>query len=250
MRFGIVTAHNFSAEKIKAVEANFREHGSVEFVWEDEINQYPADVTYDVIYAHPAGLVGLKLCMEAMQSGIPVVNNPLAMLASINRVTQASLLASVGIPIPQYSCTYPPHVPFLPFYRKDIYDLDVKLYSKSLAIVRTAEERQNLPMMPIFAQAHVPNIENEYKVYLVGNHAWVFRQEADETRTPLAESAPAIIEIAQKSRQILGLDICSIDIVEADGQYILIDLNVSPRLQSIEDGLATFTQYLVNKYGK
>lgn len=249
MQFTIVTAHNFSSEKIKVAQSAFQEYGTVEFIWEDELTQFPEQISPDIIYAHPAGLVGLKLCMEALQKGIPVVNNPLAMLASINRVTQASLLDSVGVPVPKFICTYPQYVPFLPFYRKDIYDLDVKFYSKSLSIVRTEEERKSLPPMPIFAQADIPNIQAEYKIYLVDQRHWVFEQNAD-TRTRIEEPAPEIIAIAQKARQVLGLDICSIDIVEADGKYILIDLNVSPRLESLADGMATFAQYLVNKYGK
>jgi glutathione synthase/RimK-type ligase-like ATP-grasp enzyme len=249
MRFAIVTAHNFSSEKIKAAESAFQEYGTVDFIWEDEIIQFPEQSSPDVIYAHPAGLVGLKLCMEALQRGISVVNNPLAMLASINRVTQASLLDSVGVPIPKYICTYPQYVPFLPFYRKDIYDLDVKLYSKSLSIVRTEEEQKSLPPMPIFAQADVPNIQAEYKVYLVDKHHWVFEQD-DDTRTRIEDPASEIIAIAQKARQVLGLTICSVDIVEAEGKYTLIDLNVSPRLESLADGMAAFAQYLVNKYGK
>lgn len=250
MQFAIVTAHNFSSEKIGAIESALQDYGSVKFIWEDEVSQFPESSTYDVIYAHPAGLVGLKLCMEAIQKGIPVVNNPLAILATINRVSQASLLESVGVPIPKYICTYPPYVPFLPFYRKDIYDLDVKLYSKSLTIVRSEEERKTLPMIPIFAQADIANIEAEYKVYLVDNHHWVFQQGGDDTRTQIEEPAPKIIAIAQKARQVLGLDICSVDIVEADGQYVLIDLNVSPRLQSIADGIAELAEYLATKYGK
>jgi glutathione synthase/RimK-type ligase-like ATP-grasp enzyme len=138
----------------------------------------------------------------------------------------------------------------LPFYQKDIYDLDVQLYNKSLDYVSSEAERNQLPQMPIFAQAEIPYIEHEYKVYLVDKHHWVFQLDSDpdsDSRTLVEE--PEVVAIAQKARKTLGLDICSVDIVRNDSQYTLIDLNVSPRLESVDNGPDTLARFLVNRYG-
>ena len=248
MNFGIVSTQQI-AHKIELAVPIFHKSGEVTLLWEEEHAHLP-DVALDIIFARPGGWVGMGLLFEAKQRGIPVVNDPAALLLSMDRVATASILQGERLPVPKFFCGYPQSVPFLPFVAKNIFD--VAGFKQTPVVVQNETMQKALPKLPIFAQAYL-EAEWEYKVYGIGPQILMYRQRpilhvADkmETRERI-DPHPELAKVTQMAMRLLGLEICSMDFLAHANGFALTDINFSPALETDPDGYRFLAQYLTAK---
>lgn len=263
------------AHKVEPVQPVFGSYGDTEILWEEETHHLP-NRPYSVIYARPGGWIGMNLLYEAKARGIPIVNTPTALLISIDRSVTAAILRGEGLPVPDFFCGYPHSVPFLPFVAKNIFDVNVSVMASATAtqpdlhqqpitnvfasqeskpapiLVRTPEEQQQLPKLPIFAQEYLKSAW-EYKVYGIGPKILMYRQHptldhADKLATrERIPPEPEMVAITQKAMRLLALELCSMDFLDDNGRVALTDVNFSPALETDPDGYPMLAEYLVTK---
>ncbi len=248
MNIGIISTQRIK-HKIEPAIAIFSKFGETAVIWEEEHHTIP-DTPVDIIFARPGGWAGMALLFEAKQRGIPVVNDPAALLMSMDRVATSSILQGEGLPVPKFFCGYPHSVPFLPFVAKNIFD--VAGFKQTPVVVQHKEMQKQLPKLPIFAQEYIES-EWEYKVYGVGPKILMYRQHpilktADkmETRERI-DPRPDMVKVTQMAMRLLGLEICSMDFLEHTHGFALTDINFSPALETDPDGYPLLAQYLAAK---
>jgi ribosomal protein S6--L-glutamate ligase len=205
--------------------------------------------------ASPAAGLNLLLQLEAL--GVPVVNSPLALWQSRDKVRSLVLLARAGLPVPaslvpgrttrpaeiEAALGPPPWVLKRPEGAK----------GDGVSLVHSAEQlagcggAHTTPDEPHLVQRFVAESSGvDLRVLVVGGQvlgAMRRRSATGDFRSNLhqgglgepAEPTPEVAELALHAAATLGLEVAGVDLLEAREGPLLLEVNGSPGLAGIED---------------
>jgi len=202
------------------------------------------------------------------ETTIPVINSPRAILLTMNRFLNSTLLQKEGIKIPDFSFIpydYPP--PFEDFIVKNI--IDQKKYKFRPLI------KKNNGHINVFDERAINEVDNEkenyryfyyqkfikskweYKVYGFGEDLFFYKQipilvnpNKMETRKKIDE-IQELKEMSLKAMKIIDLKAASLDFLKSkSGEYFLTDVNSLPNFNYIENGYKKFADFLISQAKK
>jgi glutathione synthase/RimK-type ligase-like ATP-grasp enzyme len=94
----------------------------------------------------------------------------------------------------------------------------------------------------------------EYKVYLIGDDIFYFKQipvlvNPDKMKSRIEiEKNKELTEIAHKAAEAIGLKICSMDFLRSkNGIFYLTDINSSPNFNYLKNGPQIVGNYLIRQ---
>src|SRR5206468_13133821 len=105
-----------------------------------------------------------------------------------------------------------------------------------------------LPRRPVLVQEFVPGRAEELKVAVVGNHVFATRvRPATNGRQPQripCPVTPEIRRIALRCGEVSGLSLYGLDMIDAVGGPVVIDLNYFPSYKGIPDAAPAIADHI------
>lgn len=199
------------------------------------------------------------------ETKIPVINSSRSISVAFNRFLNSVLLRKAGIRIPDFTLN-PVRIlpPYKGYIMKNI--IDQKNYSFSPQIqkkegflkvsdTRAIEESSgNKPKYTHLYYQEFVRSKWEYKVYLIGDDIFFFKQipvliNPDKMKSRIEiEKDNELTEIAQKAAEAIGLKICSMDFLRPkNGIFYLTDINSSPNFNYLKNGPKIVGDYLIKQ---
>lgn len=237
-RIGIVT-DAIRYPKIREFIGYLNERAEVDVVLaEERIMDFDRkDWDFDVVLAKCKGAQSLALLTGMQAAGIPVINTPRSIFMTCHRFIQRSFLAASGIPSPDFALSLSNTTPFAPAIIKGHYDDSAQKITPYINI----ESGELSPSADEYCYSEeFIEPEIEYKVYGIGNIFFTYvqkcpliyksdyRENKHALRSPVR--APEAEELGRRAARVMGLTICSMDVISSGGELFLVDLNSSPSL--------------------
>jgi len=220
----------------------------------------------DIFFVKAKGDIVLNLVkLIEKETNIPVINSSRGISLAFNRFLNSVVLKKAGIQVPDFSLNpvgHPP--PFNEYIIKNIrdqknYAFNPQVQKKEgylrVVDVRAIDESSgNYPKYTHLYYQDFIKSKWEYKVYLVGDNLFYFKQlpvlinpDKMKSRTKI-EKIPELTEIAYTATEAIGLKVSSMDFLKSkDGNYFLTDINASPNFNYIKNGPKIIGDYLIEQ---
>ena len=216
----------------------------------------------DVLFTKGRGYGLLTMARIAEAQGVCVVNSARATWLATHRPLCGLACRQAGVRVPDFALGTAVPASFERTIVKNVVDhhhlrfLDVlpivAAPGDAIPSVATAEEAGDGEIVPRFHYfQRFLRTRWEYKVYVVGERQWHFRQapvlanpDKMSTRVKI-EPVPELEAAATRAVRATGLVVASLDFLEEDGLYYLTDVNCTPNFNYLEDGAAIVGDFLV-----
>ena len=271
VKIGIITDKFHLENKISEFLKYLKTKAKVSIYIEESyiLNNFNANFDEDLFFVKGKGkiMIGLARLIEN-ETTIPIINSPRAILLTMNRLFNSTLLQKAEIKIPDFSFipyNYPP--PFEDFIVKNI--IDQKKY-KFKPIIKKINHHIN-----VFDERALKEVDGEkenylyfyyqkfikskweYKVYGFGDNLFFYKQipilvnpNKMETRKKIDE-IEELKEMSLKTMKIFDLKAASLDFLKSkSGEYFLTDVNCLPNFNYIENGPKKFADFLISQAAK
>ncbi|MDF1798353.1 MAG: RimK family alpha-L-glutamate ligase [Planctomycetota bacterium] len=218
--------------------------------------------------ASPAA--GLNTLLQLAALGVPVVNDPLALWRSRDKVRSSLLLARAGLPVPaslvpgrrlaaglaRARLGPPPWVVKRPEGSKG----EAVFLVQDEAELESYFEAAGTTEAPVVVQRFVAEASGtDLRVFVVGGHtlaAMRRRSGSGDFRSNLhqgghgerVEASAEAAAVAEAAVAALGLEVAGVDLLEADGGPLVIEVNGSPGFAGIEDATGADLSGAVVRY--
>ncbi len=270
MKVGILT-NAYEVSRIQALVDYLRHTRGATvnlYVEEEEVVHYPnCDFDEDVFFTKGKGYLLLSLARLAEAYGAPrgvkVVNDAQSTWRTMHRFIYATLCRRAGVPVPDFVFEAHTTSHFDTFIAKNVIDQHHLRFLDRLPVVGTAGK--TVPPIPTAEEAGPDDraeeyhffqrfleSEYEYKVYGFGDRLLFYRQtpvlvnpNKMATRVPISENEE-LREMAERTMEVIGLNIVSLDFLKEDGRYYLTDVNPIPNFNYVPDGPAILGDYLLS----
>ena len=204
----------------------------------------------DVILIKTKDPVSLSLLTSIKDSGIPMINPLNKIFLTYRRFLLNSILSNEEIPQPRFAFSLSGTTPFK---RAIIKGDEDRAPEKRPAYLSGTDEPDEKKTCHYYSQEFIePN--REYKVYCIGDKLFTYRQKTpviynrDFSRDKHAfcslEKSTKAEELARRAVRATGLKICSVDIIENNENYFIVDINATPGL-AIKEVIETLSDYLL-----
>jgi len=199
------------------------------------------------------------------ETSIPAINSSKAISLAFNRFLNSVVLRKAGVSVPNFSLNpVGKEPPFKEYIVKNI--MDQKNYAfnpqfqKNEGYLRVVDVRAidessgNYPKYThLYFQEFIKS-KWEYKVYLIGDDLFYFKQlpvliNPDKMKSRVKIDKIAILtEMAYNATEAIGLKISSMDFLKAkDGNYFLTDINSSPNFNYFKNGPKIIGDFLIKQ---
>jgi glutathione synthase/RimK-type ligase-like ATP-grasp enzyme len=199
------------------------------------------------------------------ETSIPVINSSSSISLAFNRFLNSVFLRRAGIRIPDFTLN-PVGIspPYNEYIMKNI--IDQKNYTFSPQIqkgkgflkvtdMRAIEESRGIK--PKYTHVYFQDFIKskwEYKVYLIGDDIFYFKQipvlvDPDKMKSRVEiKKKLELTEIAYKATEAIGLKISSMDFLKSkEGVYYLTDINSSPNFNYLKNGPKIVGDYIIRQ---
>lgn len=199
------------------------------------------------------------------ETNLPVINSSKSISLAFNRFLNSVYLREADIQVPDFTLN-PVGIspPYDEYIVKNI--IDQKNYAFKPQIqkregflkvtdFRAIEESSgiNPKYTHVYYQEFVKS-KWEYKVYLIGDVAYYFKQipvlvDPDKMKSRVEiEKDLELTEIAHKAAKTIGLKVCSMDFLKSkNGFFYLTDINSSPNFNYLKNGPKLVGDYLIRQ---
>jgi ribosomal protein S6--L-glutamate ligase len=169
-----------------------------------------------------------------------------------DKIVATKVLKLAGVPVPETFVTADPKLlgPLL-----DSGPVIVKPYrgsqGRGIHIVWDANEVDDLPSEggAIFAQRYYPPDGEDRKIYRIGGHffgvkrSWPARSYEEKLGEPFPVT-PALREIATRCGEAFGIELYGLDIIEHEGEPIVVDVSAFPGFKGVPDASVRVADYV------
>ncbi len=198
-------------------------------------------------------------------TNIPVINSSRSISFAFNRFLNSIFLRKAGIRIPDFTLN-PVGIspPFKEHIMKNI--IDQKNYAFSpqiqkkggfLMVTDTRAIEETSGIKPKYTHVYYQEFVKskwEYKVYLIGDEIFYFKQipvlvNPDKMKSRVEiEKNTELTEIAFKAAEAIGLKVCSMDFLRSKNEvFYLTDINSSPNFDYLKNGPQVVGDYLIRQ---
>ena len=220
----------------------------------------------DIFFVKAKGDLVLNLLkIIERETSIPVINSSKAISLAFNRFLNSVVLRKAGISVPNFSLNpVGQEPPFKEYIIKNIMDqknyaFNPKFQKKEgylrVVDVRAIEESSgNYPKYTHMYFQEFIKSKWEYKVYLIGDDLFYFKQlpvliNPDKMKSRVKiDKIPILTEMAYTATEAIGLKISSMDFLKSkDGNYFLTDINSSPNFNYFKNGPKIIGDFLIKQ---
>ena len=220
----------------------------------------------DIFFVKAKGDLVLNLVkLIERETSIPAINSSKAISLAFNRFLNSVVLRKAGVSVPNFSFNpVGQEPPFKEYIIKNI--MDQKSYAfnpqfqKKEGYLRVVDVRAidessgNYPKYThLYFQEFIKS-KWEYKVYLIGDDLFYFKQlpvliNPDKMKSRVKiDKIPILTEMAYAATEAIGLKISSMDFLKSkDGNYFLTDINSSPNFNYFKNGPKIIGDYLIKQ---
>ena len=268
IKIGLITDKYHLEKKTTQFLDYCRKHAKISiFIEEDfflDFSNYNFDENIFFVKAKGDLIINLVKLIE-QETKIPVVNSSRSISLAFNRFLNSVFLRKVGIKVPDFTLN---PVGISPSYNDYIIKniIDQKNYAfrpeiqriegfLKVSDIRAIEETRG--EKPRYTHVYYQDFVKskwEYKVYLIGDDVYYFKQipvlvDPDKMKSRIEiEKDRELTEIAYKAADTIGLKICSIDFLKSKkGVYYLTDINSSPNFNYLKNGPKIVGDYLIRQ---
>jgi glutathione synthase/RimK-type ligase-like ATP-grasp enzyme len=199
------------------------------------------------------------------ETSIPVINSSSSISLAFNRFLNSVFLRRAGIRIPDFTLN-PVGIspPYNEYIMKNI--IDQKNYAfrpqiqKKKGFLKVTDMRaidESSGIKPKYTHVYFQDFIKskwEYKVYLIGDDIFYFKQipvlvDPDKIKSRVEiEKNLELTEIAYKATEAIGLKISSMDFLKSkEGVYYLTDINSSPNFNYLKNGPKIVGDYIIRQ---
>ena len=205
---------------------------------------------WNVCFVKGRGLLLQAQALRLELAGIPTYNNAYAIHVTNHRLLYSLLAQAAGVPEPEFAVGHEKDIPFEEYVIKEEC---VESVAKFIPIIGNRNLRGGGVNDKIYYFQRKINSEWEYKIYSFGENFFYYKEKPTlinpnkmATRVSIPEN-PLLREYVEKIKKITKLTITSIDFLEEDGQYYLIDVNSAPNFNYIQNGAEILADWLFSE---
>jgi glutathione synthase/RimK-type ligase-like ATP-grasp enzyme len=224
------------------------------------------DFNENIFFVKAKGDLVLKLIkLIEQETDIPVINSSSSISLAFNRFLNNIFLRKAGIRIPDFTLN---PVGILPPYKEYIMKniIDQKNYAfspqiqKKGGLLKVIDRRaisETSGMKPKYTHVYYQDFIKskwEYKVYLIGDDLFYFKQipvlvNSDKMKSRIEiDKDTELTEMAYKATEAIGLKISSMDFLRSKkGVYYLTDINSSPNFNYLKNGPKIVGDFLIKQ---
>lgn len=220
----------------------------------------------NIFFVKTKGDLALNLVkLIEQETDIPVINSSSSISLAFNRFLNSVFLRKAGVQVPDFTLnpvgTIPP---FNDYIMKNIKDQKNYAFSPQIqkegGFLKVADMRaidESSGIKPKYTHIYFQDFVKskwEYKVYLIGDDLFYFKQipvllNPDKMKSRIKiDKDTELTEMAHKAAEAIGLKISSMDFLRSkDGVYYLSDINSSPNFNYIKNGPKIVGDYLIKQ---
>lgn len=268
IKIGLITDKYHLEKKSTQFLKYCKKHAEISIYIEEDyfldFSNYNFDENIFFVKAKGDLIIDLVKLIE-QETKIPVINSSRSISLAFNRFLNSVFLRKAGIHIPDFTLIpvgIPP--PYKEYIMKNI--IDQKNYAFRPQIhekggflkvtdIRAFEESSGIK--PKYTHVYYQDFVKskwEYKVYLIGDDIFYFKQipvlvNPDKMKSRIGiEKDRELTEIAYKAAEAIGLKICSMDFLRSkNGVFYLTDINSSPNFNYLKNGPKIIGDYLIRQ---
>ena len=220
----------------------------------------------NIFFVKTKGDLALNLVkLIEQESDIPVINSSSSISLAFNRFLNSVFLRKAGVQVPDFTLN-PVGImpPFKDYIMKNIKDQKNYAFSPQiqkergfLKVVDMRAIEESSGIKPKYSHIYFQDFVKskwEYKVYLIGDDLFYFKQipvlvDPDKMKSRIKiDKDTELTEMSYKAAEAIGLKISSMDFLRSkDGVYYLSDINSSPNFNYIKNGPKIVGDYLIKQ---
>ena len=199
------------------------------------------------------------------ETDIPVINSSKSISLAFNRFLNSVFLRKAGIQVPDFTLNpVGKSPPYKDYIIKNIIDQKSYAFSPQIqkegGLLKVIDSRaidETSGIEPKYTHIYYQDFVKtkwEYKVYLIGDEIFYFKQipvlvNPDKMKSRIKiDKIAELTEMAYKATETIGLKISSMDFLRSkDGVYYLSDINSSPNFNYIKNGPKIVGDYLIKQ---
>ncbi|MFW9821229.1 MAG: hypothetical protein ACFFE5_16620 [Candidatus Thorarchaeota archaeon] len=268
IKIGLITdKYHLEKKSIQFIEY-CKNHAEISIYLEEEyfINFSNYNFNENIFFVKAKGDLVISLVkLIEYETSIPVINSSKSISLAFNRFLNSVVLRKAGIKVPDFTLN-PKGVspPYNEYIIKNI--VDQKNYAfrpqiqKKEGFLKVTDIRaieESTGVKPKYTHIYYQDFVKskwEYKVYLIGDDIFYFKQlpvlvDPDKMKSRVEiEKDKVLTEIAYKAAETIGLSICSMDFLKSiNGEYYLTDINSSPNFNYLKNGPKIVSDYLIRQ---
>ncbi|MFX0077006.1 MAG: RimK family alpha-L-glutamate ligase [Candidatus Hermodarchaeota archaeon] len=268
IKIGLITDKYHLEKKSKQFLEYCKNRVEISIYLEDEyfldFSNYSFDEDIFFVKAKGDLIINLIKLIEN-QTNIPVINSSKSISLAFNRFLNSVYLREGGIHVPDFTLN-PVGIspPYKEYIAKNIIDQKNYVFKPQIqkkegflkvSDIRAIEESSgiNPKYTHVYYQDFVKS-KWEYKVYLIGDDAYYFKQipvliDPDKMKSRIEiEKDSKLTELAHKAAKTIGLKVCSMDFLKSkNGVFYLTDINSSPNFNYLKNGPKLVGDYLIRQ---
>jgi hypothetical protein len=268
IKIGLITDKYHLEKKSTQFLEYCKNHAEISIYLEEDYFLDFSNYTFDenIFFVKAKGDLIINLVkMIEHETKIPIINSSRSISLAFNRFLNSVFLRKAGILVPDFTLN---PVGISPSYKEYIMKniIDQKNYAftpqiqKKGGFLKVTDKRaieESSGTKPKYTHVYYQDFVKsrwEYKVYLIGEDIFYFKQipvlvDPDKIKSRIEiEKNIELTEIAYKAAEIIGLKICSIDFLKAKtGVFYLTDINSSPNFNYLKNGPKIVGDYLIRQ---
>ncbi|MFI9508688.1 RimK family alpha-L-glutamate ligase [Nocardia sp. NPDC052566] len=196
----------------------------------------PADIY--LLKARTPAAIALARALE--QRGVRVINSAAATEFCQDRVAMAHLAHLAGLPFAATTSLANPRQLTAPIERPLVLKSRHSRRGDLVAAVSDADELDALarrwPDEPVIVQDLVPGTNWDHKLWVVAGEVFAALRRSEFAPGPGLPDRPSITphpwaELALRVGEVFGLDVYGVDLLEVDGEPLIVDINAFPGIR-------------------
>jgi ribosomal protein S6--L-glutamate ligase len=197
-----------------------------------------------ILKSHSVLWLNLAAVLDAQAARI--MNPYASCVATVNKIRSAHRLAVAGVPIPRSWVT------------GDLGRITEATDAMPLVLkpnigrggigIRVANNTDDLATMQVtdgmFVQEHVASIEEEQKIYVVGDRVFAVRKTRETGERHPCSLDPQLQAIALRCGRALGLGVYGVDVILSSTGPVVVDVNYFPSFRGIPEAGEALADYI------
>ncbi len=220
----------------------------------------------NIFFVKTKGDLALNLVkLIEQETDIPVINSSSSISLAFNRFLNSVFLRRAGVQVPDFTINPVGIIPpFKDYIMKNIKDQKNYAFNPQIhkegGFLKVTDMRaigESSGIKPKYSHIYFQEFVKskwEYKVYLIGDDLFYFKQipillNPDKMKSRIKiDKDTELTEMSYKAAEAIGLKISSMDFLRSkDGVYYLSDINSSPNFNYFKNGPKKVGDYLIKQ---